>query len=157
MYDKKILIGGAAVGVIILGILLFVFSGNQKTTCTLTSDQSKNGYKLETKYEIISKNDIVKEVKIKETVTSKDEKVLEKFEKQLKEQYEYNNKTYKGYTYKVSKSNDKVTTDVTINYNEFNLEKFIKNNEAMKQYTKDNKFTLKGAKQLYERTGATCK
>lgn len=157
MYDKKILIGGVAVGVAVLGILLFVFSGNQKTICTLISNQSKNGYKLESKYEITSKNDIVKEVKVKEIVTSKDEKVLEKFEKQLKEQYEYNKKTYKGYTYKISKSNNKITTDVTINYKELNLEKFIKNNEAMKQYTKDNKFTLKGAKQLYERTGATCK
>lgn len=157
MYDKKIIISGVAAGVIILGALLFVLNGSKKMTCSLVSDQSKNGYRLESKYEIIAKGNFVREVKIKETITSKDSSMLEKFEKQLKDQYEYNKKTYKGYTYTVTKKDNSVITDVVVNYKDFDMIKFIKNNEAMKQYTKNNNFTLKGAKQLYESTGATCK
>ena len=157
MYDKKIIFGGVAVGVVLLFLLLIIFGGSKKTVCNLVSNQTKNGYKLETKYEIFSKGDIVSTVKINETITSKDDKKLEKFEKQLNDQYKFNQNTYKGYTFKVIKNGNKVTTDVTINYNNFDMAKFIKNNEAMKQYTKNNKLTLEGAKKLYESTGAKCK
>ena len=157
MNDKKIIIGGALAGVLILIILLVLFGGSKKTVCTLVSNQTKNGYKLETKYEISSKGNIVSTVKIAEKITSKDTKKLENFEKQLNDQYKFNQSTYKGYKYKVVKSGNTVTTDVTINYKDFDMEKFIKNNEAMKQYTKDNKLTLEGAKKLYESTGAKCK
>ena len=37
------------------------------------------------------------------------------------------------------------------------MNKFIKNNEAMKQYTKDGKFTIECAKKMYEASGAICK
>ena len=159
MKDQKTILGIiCGVGaVVVIGLLIVLFGGNKKVTCNLVSDQTKNGYKLESKYVISSNGKEVKTVNIEETITSKDKKTLEKFEKQLKEQYEFNNKTYKGYNFKVSNKGGKVTTSVTIDYSKFDMEKFIKNNEAMKQYTKNNKLTLEGAKKLYESTGAKCK
>ena len=91
MKNKKILIPIEIAGAILLVVILFlIFGNNKKMTCNLTSDQSKSGYKLESKYEISAKNKIVKTVKITETITSSKKDILDKFEKQLKEQYEYN-------------------------------------------------------------------
>ena len=159
MKNKKILIIILEVvgALALIVILFFLFGNNKKTVCTLTSNQSKNGYKLESKYEINSKGNIVKTVEVIETITSKDKETLDKFEKQFKDQYEFNKKTYKGYTYKITNNGSKVVATVTINYKDFDMDKFIKNNEAMKQYTKNNKLTLDGAKRLYESSGATCK
>ena len=156
MKNKKLLIGIVVVVLIILVILLFVVFG-RKTVCTSSSDQSKNGYTLDTEYVIKSKGDNVKTVKVTETITSKDKKTLDKFYKQLKDQYEYNKKNYGGYTYKVTNSNGKVVSKVTIDYNKMDLKKFTRNNAAMSKYTKNDKFTLEGAKKLYESTGAKCK
>lgn len=154
-YTKYIICGVVVLVVIIL--LVVIFGGRKSITCTMKSDQSKNGYVLETKYVIKANKNIVKKVAINETITSKDSKLLDRFEKSFKEQYEYNQKNYNGYTYKVTNKNGKVLTDVVIDYSEFDMEKFIKNNSAMKEYTDDNKLTLDGAKKLYESTGATCK
>lgn len=143
---------------LVLVLSLVLLTGcSKKMTCTSTSDQSKSGYKLESKYEITTNNNNVTKVEIEETITSSDKKKLEKFEKQLDEQYSYNKKKYGGYTYKVTNSNGKVTSKVTIDYKKFDMKQFIKDNAAMKTYTKDDKLTLDGAKKLYESTGATCK
>ena len=123
----------------------------------MKSDQSKNGYILETKYVIKSKKDIVENVDITQTITSDKKEVLTKFENQFKEQYSYNKKVYGGYNYKISSNSKRVLSKVDIDYKKFDMQKFIKNNVAMKQYTKDNKFTLEGAKKLYSSSGAVCK
>ncbi len=149
--------------VVVLVIIVFVtltklaLSSNKQLVCTNKSDQSSNGYVLETKYVIKSKFSKVKTINISESITSKDKKVLDNFEKQLKDNYSYNKKTYGGYKYKITNNNGVVTSNVIINYKKFDIEKFIDNNEAMKKYTKNNKLTLEGAKKMYESTGATCK
>ena len=155
MKNKKIYI----CGVIVIGLLLFIIvkGGNKTVHCSMKSDQSKNGYVLETEYVIKAKRSNVKKVFIKETIKSKDEKTIDKFEKNFKEQYEYNKKNYGGFTYKVKKNKDVLKTDVVIDYDKFDMKKFVENNAAMKTYTKDNKLTLDGAKKLYESTGAKCK
>lgn len=140
--------------VLVLAVILLT-GCDKKMTCTSTSKQSS--YTIESKYEITANGENVKQVKVTETITSKEKKKLEDFEKQFKNQYEYNKKTYGGYTYKVTNSNGKVVSTVTIDYNKFDIKKFIKDNAAMKSYTKNDKFTLSGAKKLYESTGATCK
>lgn len=158
MKNKKVLYF-----IVVLVIIVFVtltklaLSSNKQLVCTNKSDQSSNGYVLETKYVIKSKFSKVKTINISESITSKDKKVLDKFEKQLKDNYSYNKKTYGGYKYKITNNNGVVTSNVIINYKKFDIEKFIDNNEAMKKYTKNNKLTLEGAKKMYESTGATCK
>ena len=158
MKNKKVLYF-----IVVLVIIVFVtltklaLSSNKQLVCTNKSDQSSNGYVLETKYVIKSKFSKVKTINISESITSKDKKVLDKFEKQLKDNYSYNKKTYGGYKYKITNNNGVVTSNVIINYKKFDMDSFIDNNEAMKKYTKNNKLTLDGAKKMYESTGATCK
>lgn len=154
---KKIL------SLLIVFTALFLLSGcslakTKITKCTLTSDQSASGYVLDSTYEIYSKGDVVYKVSTKEVVTSKNNTVLQYFEKTLKDQYKSSNDIYGGYSYDVKTKDGKVSSTVTIDYNKMDLNKFVKNNTAMKSYVnKNNKLTLEGAKKLYESLGATCK
>lgn len=142
--------------VVLLIVFIFLVNG-KKMTCTMKSDQSANGYVMETKYVVSSKGKYVKKVNINETITSKDKEKLKKFAKQFEEQYKYNKKAYGGYTFKVTNNGKKVISNVTIDYNKMDMKKFIKANAAMKEYTEKDKLTVEGAKKLYESTGATCK
>lgn len=143
--------------VIIIALVLLLSNKTQTLTCTNTSNQSASGYTLESTYVIKSKNNIVKEIKIEEVITSEDQDVLKRFEDQFNEQYEYNKNTYGGYEYKVINKDNKVSTDVLIKYTKVDMKIIISNNEAMKEYTKNDKLTLSGAKTMYEKSGATCK
>ena len=159
MTDKKMIvriIGVVILLIIIISIFIMIF-GSKKTICTNSSNQSKNGYKLDTKYVIYSNWNNVKTIKITEIITSKDKKVLDKFKQQLEKQYSSNKDTYGGYQYKIIIKDNQLIGNTTIHYNEFDMKEFIKNNEAMKSYTKNNKLTLDGARKMYESTGATCK
>lgn len=155
--NKMPIIIALVVLVIILLIVFILLITNDKMTCTMKSDQSANGYVMETKYVVTSKGKNVKKVNITETITSKDKDKLKRFATQFKEQYKYNKKSYGGYTYKVTNKGNKVVSKVTIDYNKMDMKKFIKANAAMKEYTKKDKLTVEGAKKLYESTGATCK
>lgn len=158
MKNKKLLLS-IIVGsiVIITAVVIFLLLSKKKITCTMISDQKRNGYIIQSSYVIESKYGYVQNINIKEVITSKDSKILDKFENQFNKQYSYNKKTYHGYQYTVINDKDKVESKVTINYKKFDMKKFIKNNEAMKSYIKNNKLTLEGARKMYESTGATCK
>ena len=121
-------------GLKILFISLFVIlisgCGNEKTnvntnkdtaketinTCTLSSDQSSNGYTLSSNYEIHSKDGLVNSVTTKETVESDNEQVRSYFKKTLEDSYNTANESYGGYTYNVTEDGNKVISDVTIDY-----------------------------------------
>ena len=141
-----------------LVLLLTGCLGKDKVAkCTLVSDQSASNYKIKTEYKIYHSKDIVNKVVTTETVESKNNTILAYFEKQLKEQYKSNNDKYGGYEYKVTNKDGKVVSEVTINYNKMNLNKFVKDNPAMKSYVnKSNKLTLEGVKTMYKSSGATC-
>ena len=49
-------------------------------TCTLTSNDVTNGYKLESEYKVYGKGDVVEKVITTETITSDDEETLSYFE-----------------------------------------------------------------------------
>ena len=103
MKDKKILY--VVIGlVVVVGIVLFVLISPKKVTCTNKSDQSQNGYVIETKEVIYPRGKNVSKVVINQTITSKDSKKLDSFEKQFKEDYASFDKKYGGYKYKVTKT-----------------------------------------------------
>lgn len=144
------------VAVIVLCLFLTGCKG-KKVVTNCSSSSKQTNYEIKTEYAINSRKDIVESVEINQTITSKDNKVLTNFEKQLKDQYKSNASLYGGYTYDVKVKGKKLTSKVTINYEELNMKKFVKDNGAMKDYVnKDNKFTLEGAKKLYKSTGAKC-
>ena len=137
--------------------LCVLLTGCGKTVkCTSTSKQKK--YTMDTEQVIKTKGDIVTSITTKQVIESKDKKVLENFKKQLEEQYKSNNTVYGGYDYKVKINGKKLVANVTIDYKKFDLDKFVKDNAAMKEYVnKDNKLTVDGAKKMYKASGATCK
>ena len=142
--------------VLALCILLTGCLGGKTTKCSSSSEQKD--YSISTDYTIKSKSNIVTSINIKTVIESKEKKVLEKFKKQLEDQYKGNNTSYGGYDYKVVIKGKKLTANVTIDYKKFDLEKFTKANGAMKEYVnKDNKLTVEGATKMYKSTGAKCK
>ena len=151
-------------GLKILFISLFVIliSGCGKSnkevvsTCTLSSNQSSNGYKISSNYEIHSKDGLVNSVTTKETVESDNEQVRSYFKMTLEDSYNTANESYGGYTYNVTEDGNKVISDVTIDYSKMNLEKFVNDNSQMKSYIKNNRISLDGMKKIYEALGATC-
>ena len=142
----------------LLLVLCILLTGCGKTiTCNNPKSEQKD-YSISTDYKIKAKGDIVTSITIKQVIESKEKKVLKNFKKQLEDQYKSNNNIYGGYDYKVSIKGKTLTADITIDYKKFDLAKFVKTNGAMKKFVnKDNKLTVKGAKKMYESTGAKCK
>ena len=143
----------------VFAFILFVSGCNKKAvTCTIENDQSASGYVIKTTYNIYSNKDIVTKVETNEVITSKNNTILAYFEKNNKDKYDSENKKYGGYTVNVLNKDGKVTTNITIDYNKMDVDKFVTDNTAMKSYVNDkHQVTLKGAKTLYESLGATCK
>lgn len=161
--NKKIIIGIVVLLFVVVLLVLFIKPNNKKVeknnneiVCKLRSDQSKNGYILDSKYVIEYKDNIVEKVRINEEVMSLNMDILDEFENQFNDEYSYSKKKYGGYTYEVVKSNDKVNSNVEIDYKVFNIEKFAENNEAIREYLNDNKLTIDGAKKMYEKSGFKC-
>ena len=151
----KKLIKFLAIGV---GIALLSGCNNNVVTCTLESNDTTSGYSIKSTYEIHSKNDVVSKVKTTEEIKSENDSILDYFESSLNSQYEVSNNQYGGYKYKVTKKNNTVKSVSTVDYNKMDLEKYINDNSALKEYVNsDNKISLKGIKTLYESLGATCK
>lgn len=143
-------------------MLMLVLAGcngkEQVLKCSSISDQSASGYKLKSNYDIYYSDDVVSKIITTETVSSKNTTILAYFEKQLKNQYKVNNESFGGYTYKITNKDGKVVSKVTIDYSEMDIDKFVKENPAMKSFVnKSNQITLKGVKSMYESMGATCK
>ena len=145
--------------VFMLVLLLAGCKGKEQVLkCTSKSNQSASGYKITSKYDVYYSDDVVSKIETTETVTSNNNTILAYFEKQLKNQYKTNNDSYGGYTYKVTNKDGKVVSKVTIDYSKMDVNKFVKENPAMKSFVnKSNQITLKGVKTMYESMGATCK
>lgn len=127
-------------------------------TCTLTSNDTVNGYKMESVYKIYGKGDVVEKVETTETVTSENEEILDYLEEYLIDTYKSINEVYGGYTNTVTNEDGKVVSTTTIDYNVMDLEKYANDNTAVKNYiNSDNKFLIEGIISIYESTGAVCK
>ena len=137
--------------------LILVFSitgcGNKEATieCNLNSKDPSNNYELKTDYIIHAKGDIVEYVETTETIISDKESVLNYFK-------EYVESTYKSMNDSYTVDGNKLVSTTKIDYNKMNMEKFIKDNTAMKSYVnKNNQLKVEGVKKIYEQLGAVCK
>lgn len=146
--------------VIVISILMMFLVGcdsKKEVVKTCTLEKSVSGYSLNSTYKIYATGNEVKKVETEEVVTSDNESVRNYFETQLNNSYSTASKTYGGYTYDVTNKDNKVTSKVTIDYEKMDLDKFIKDNESIKQFlNKKNKITLDGVKSIYSTLGATC-
>ena len=124
-----------------------------KLVCTTDYDYTELNYTLGSKYVVFAdeKGKVTKIVS-EEIIESNDESKLEEFESYLNKNHDVAVQ-YKGYTYDVKKEDNKVISDVTIDYSEFDMEKFIKENgdeETIKELTLDS------IEKKYVSLGATC-
>ena len=124
--------------------------------CTLSTNDVINGYKLESSYKINYTGDYVDNVETLEEVTSESEVLLDTFETTLNDTYSATNQAYGGYTYTVTNESGKVTSKVTIDYSEMNIDKYVKDQPVLKSYVEDGKMLVDGVKAIYESMGATC-
>lgn len=151
------------VKILSLAFVIFLLSGcgSKKEfvkTCTLTSNDTTNGYKLESEYKIYGEGDVANKVVTVEIVSSDNQESLDYFEEYFKSTYSSVNEVYGGYTNKVTNKDGKVTSETTIDYNEMDLAQYVKDNSAMKNYVnKDNKILVDGLVKAYESLGASCK
>ena len=142
--------------VIIISIVVFIFFNRSKKTICLLEDNQK-GYKLSTKYKIYSKKDIVLKVVSNTIIESSNIKKLKETEKYYNKQYKSYNEMYSGYDYDIVLKNNKLYSNVKINYKKYDMKKFIYYNGAMKDFVNDKKqYTLEGAKKYYKSIGAKC-
>ncbi|MBR6690369.1 MAG: DUF1307 domain-containing protein [Bacilli bacterium] len=147
-------------GILVIALILLTGCGEKETIkiCKSTNEDTINGYRLDAEYKIYSKGDIVEKVEIKEVVISESQELLDYFEAYLQNTYSSINEAFGGYENKVTKENLKVTSNTTINYNEMDIAKFVKENKESKNFiNNDNKVLLESLINSYEKLGAICK
>lgn len=142
-------------------MLLFLVgcSDNSKSgviTCTLSSNNVVNGYQLQSTYKINYTGKHIESVDTEEIIITDSDDILNYFETTLNDTYKKTNDAYGGYTYTVTKEAGRVTSKVTIDYNEMNLNQFVNDQPTLKTYVEDGKMLVDGIKNLYTSMGATC-
>lgn len=145
----------------VLSILLLSGCGTNKevlvTKCTSSQNNLQANYTLKSEYTIYSQKGVVNKVESIETINSSSEAILDYFDTYLTSTYEQANKVYGGYNNKVTKNDDEVISKTTIDYKSMDMNKYVEDNSAMKNYVNSkNELTLEGIKAAYQSIGATC-
>ena len=137
--------------------VLITGCGNNKEftkKCVIHNDVLSQGYKLDSEYNIFGKG----RVETTEIVTSDNQEILDYFEDYLNDTYVDANENYGGYTkINVTNSNNKVVSNIEIDYTKMDLEKFVQDNPGVSAYiNSNNAMTTEGIVSMYEALGATC-
>ncbi len=121
--------------------------------CTMDYDYSDLNYVLGSKYVVFGKDNKIEKIESKEIISSYEKEKLDQFE-------DYYNKNhnaasnYNGYEYDLKRTDDSITSTVIIDYKEFDLNKFLSDND-IKDSEKD--YTIDGVEKKYISLGAECK
>lgn len=150
---------------LVLFLLIFI-SGCKKESkeelfkiCNIKSKSNENAYRIQSEYKIYGKDKLVTKIEKEEIVISEDEEMLKYFEEYLGVSYSNLNEKYGGYDNKITKDNDKIISNTTINFDSINIKDYIKDNESMKNYVdKDYNLTEEQIVSFYEeKLDAKCK
>lgn len=152
------LVAGISISFAVIVLIVIITNNKSKViTCTQTSDQPNLGYKTETTIEISYDGNHAKSIKSIKKIEATDKEKLTEQINSYASQYDLNNASYGGHTNSLNTIDDTHATFVgEINYEKVDMQKFIKDNPAMGQYTEGAKLTKDGAKRMYEASGATC-
>ena len=149
---------------IILAALVFLALFKEKEQeekiiyCSFKMYNKKEEYNLETSYEIFSDNNEVNKVKVTEIITSDKDNIINYFNMYLKSIYETYNKNYGGFYNNLVLEKNKVLSTTLIDYENMDLDKYLKDNEEVKSYLDSkNKISLDNLISLYKSFGAKCK
>lgn len=125
-------------------------------TCTYSTNDVINGYKLEARYTLNYSGDYATSVDTEEIVTSENEDILKTFEDTLNQTYSATDNAYGGYDFKVTNENNKVVSKVTIDYTKMDIASLAKDQPSLASYIKNDRLTVEGVKSIYTTMGATC-
>ena len=126
-----------------------------KLICTTDYDYEDLGYVIGSKYVVwVDKDQKVTKITSREVIESNDSSKLDEFEEYLKTNHT-TAQSYGGYTYNLDRKNNRVTSDVTIDYNEFDTTKFAEDNKDVGK--DDTTLTLDSIEAKYVSLGAECK
>lgn len=126
-------------------------------SCKLEKEDTANSYTLVTTYELTVEDEIVKQNKMKEVITSSSQDMLTYFETYMKTTYESMNSKYGGYEYSITNDGKQVISNTTIDYTKVDIEKMVEDDASMKlMVNSDNKVTLSGVKTVYKTLGIEC-
>jgi len=121
--------------------------------CTTDIDYSEYDYTLGSKYVVFADNDgKVTKIVSSEIINSNDKAKLDEFEEYLNKNHEVAGK-YNGYKYDIKKENKKVISNVSIDYSEFDIKSFIKENNITNM---DENLTVDSVEKQYVSLGAEC-
>ena len=121
--------------------------------CTTDMDYTEYDYTLGSKYVVFADNDgKVTKIVSSEIINSNDKSKLDEFEEYLNKNHEVASK-YNGYKYDIKKESKKVISSVSIDYSEFDLKTFIKDNNITNM---DEVLTLDSVEKQYVSLGAEC-
>ena len=126
-----------------------------KLICSTDYDYEDLGYVIGSKYVVWAddENKVTKVVS-REIIESNDSSKLDEFEEYLNENHS-TAQSYGGYTYNLKRENNRVTSEVTIDYAEFDMKKFAEENkDAGKE---DETLTIDSIEAKYVSLGAECK
>ena len=140
----------------IVGLLFYVYNKKSMYRCDKIIDQSGNGYKVKTNYDIYSEKNKVTYVEITETIYSDDINLLKQYKSEYKEKYENQNNKYGGYTISIDDEKGKSIVRVKIDYSKINMDVLKKEYSFIEKYLKDDSVTVEGAKKIYNEDGAKC-
>jgi Uncharacterized protein conserved in bacteria len=149
--------------VLVISLFVFTLAGcssdeKEKTMkCSLKKSEPVNGVSVYTDYTVTYVGDIIKKAELVETLESDNKGTIEYYYNYFDAYYDQLNDKYGGYTWKLSKTDNKVVSNTTMDYTKINLKKYAEDVPIFKNYLNDNnELTIKGLKSLYATAGITC-
>ena len=124
--------------------------------CTMDSPSSFTDYKFTAKYSIYKDGEYVKSITSVEKYTADDTEALINLKNEAEAMYKAYNDKYKGYVYTINIDGNTLESKVIVNYDVLDYKKYLEDNPVMENYTKNNRFTVEGAKAMYALLGAKC-
>lgn len=121
--------------------------------CTTDIDYTEYDYTLGSKYVVFANEDgKVTKIMSSEIINSNDSAKLDEFEDYLNKNHSAAIQ-YSGYNYDIKRDGNKVISTVSIDYEEFDLKTFIKDNEITNQ---EEILTVDSVEKQYVSLGAEC-
>lgn len=141
-------------GIVILFVLYLIFNKEEYITCNKKSMNKE--YTLLSNYKIYYKNKEVYKIEIEENVEAKTANILNQIMQNIENSYKSYKEEIGSYDYEITKEKTKGKTNVIINYDEIDMEAYLKYNPDA-NLNENKRYNIDDLKKLYEEGGATCK
>lgn len=144
--------------ILLLVLLIFISgcSNNKYYICNIDVENNQQNYTLNGKYIIYYDDNFVTKIEKEEKYISNDVTIIEYFNEYKNLDYDNLNNLYGGFTYTIDKLENRILINSTIDLNNVDIKKMIKNGYLDNDYVISNKLTVSGAKYFYKSKGAIC-